>query len=82
MFCRNCKKKINKKIVKIGSQPISSVFYKNKKTNLKKYPLDLYICKSCSLVQFKNLAPLDEMYGTTYGYRTSLSKMMRFVIGF
>ena len=27
MFCRNCKNKLTLKIVNIGSQPISSVFY-------------------------------------------------------
>ena len=76
MFCRNCKNRLTLKIVNIGSQPISSVFYSKKKIKLKKYPLDLYICENCDLIQFKNLAPLDDMYGTTYGYRTSLSKYM------
>ena len=32
--------------------------------------------KKMDLVQFKSLAPLDEMYGQTYGYRTSLSNLM------
>ena len=30
----------------------------------------------CKLVQFKKLPPLDDMYGETYGYRTSLSPLM------
>jgi len=76
MFCRNCKNKLNQKILNIGSQPISSVFYSKTKFKLKEYPLDLYKCSKCDLIQFKNLAPLDDMYGTTYGYRTSLSKYM------
>ena len=37
---------------------------------------NLYKCEKCDLVQFKSLAPLDEMYGQTYGYRTSLSNLM------
>ncbi len=76
MNCRNCKKKNLKKILDIGSQPISSLFYKSKKYNLKSYPLDLFKCNSCDLIQFSKLAPLDDMYGSTYGYRTSLSKYM------
>lgn len=76
MKCRNCKQKKLKKIVTIGSQPISSVFYNSKKYNLKKYSLDLYQCNNCDLVQFFKLAPLEDMYGSTYGYRTSLSKYM------
>ena len=51
-------------------------FIQKKKLNLKKYSLDLYQCQKCELIQFKKLAPLDDMYGTTYGYRTSLSNLM------
>jgi NDP-4-keto-2,6-dideoxyhexose 3-C-methyltransferase len=60
----------------MGSQPISSVFPKKKLYNLKSYPLDLYECQNCKLVQFSKLAPLEDMYGQTYGYRTSLSNLM------
>ena len=76
MKCRNCSLKLKKKIVEIGNQPISSIFYKNKKYNLKKYPLDLFKCSRCSLVQLLKNAPLKEMYGENYGYKTSISNMM------
>ena len=69
MKCRNCRKNF-KKILDLGSQPIQS-FYKSRKYNLKSYPLDLYKCNYCDLIQFSKLAPLDDMYGSTYGYRTS-----------
>jgi NDP-4-keto-2,6-dideoxyhexose 3-C-methyltransferase len=75
MKCRNCKKKKFIKIINIGSQPISSRSYKSIK-NLKKYPLDLYECRSCSLVQLSKVAPSREMYGDTYGYWTGLSNLM------
>ena len=76
MKCCNCKKKNLKKILKFGKQPVSSVFPKKKNENFKSYPLDLFQCNSCKLVQFSKLAPLNEMYGQNYGYRTSLSKLM------
>ena len=76
MICKNCHQKRLKKVIPIGKQPISSVFLSKKIKNLKKYSLDLYECQNCKLVQFYKLAPLKDMYGTTYGYRTSLSKMM------
>ena len=76
MKCKNCKRNKLEKILSVGSQPISSVFHKRKTHNLKKYPLDLFKCKFCDLIQFSKLAPLDDMYGSTYGYRTSLSKYM------
>jgi len=74
MICKNCKNKI-KLIIKIGKQPISSVFlYKKKK--LKNYSLDLYECEKCRLVQTTTDILNKEMYGLTYGYRTSLSNLM------
>jgi len=74
--CRNCKSKKIKKIVSIGSQPLSGVFYKTKKYNLKKYPLDLFKCKKCNLIQLYKTAKLSQMFGETYEYRTSLSNLM------
>ena len=76
MYCKNCNKNKLDKIVKLEKQPISSVFFKKKKFNLKKYSLDLYQCRFCKLVQFSKLPPLSDMYGQTYGYRTSLSNLM------
>ena len=76
MKCCNCKKKNLKKILNFGKQPVSSEYSKKKNEKFKSYPLDLFQCNSCKLVQFSKLAPLNEMYGQNYGYRTSLSKLM------
>ena len=75
MKCRNCKNKKFKKIIKIGLQPISSRVY-NKIKKLNTYPLDLYICEKCKLIQLSKVAPANEMYGSSYGYWTSLSPLM------
>lgn len=74
--CRNCKNNKLIKIVSIGSQPLSGIFYKNKKFNLKKYPLDLFKCQKCELVQLYRTAKSHQMFGEAYEYRTSLSKLM------
>jgi len=76
MACRNCKKKNLKKIINVGKQCISSVFPEKINHKFKKYSLDLYECYNCQLVQFKKTPPLEDMYGLTYGYRTSLSQLM------
>jgi NDP-4-keto-2,6-dideoxyhexose 3-C-methyltransferase len=76
MKCKNCKKNSLKRIVKIGKQPLSGFFYLRKETNLPKYSLDLYKCSHCSLVQLNNLSDTKKMYGSHYGYKTSVSKMM------
>jgi len=75
MKCRNCKKTKFDKIIKIGSQPISSRTYTSK-IKLKKYPLDLYKCKHCKLIQLSRVAPAKDMYGSGYGYWTGLSPLM------
>ena len=76
MLCRNCYSKKLKKIVSIGNQPISSKFNNTKKNNEKKYPLDLYKCKDCHLIQLGKTAPISQMYGSSYGYRSGISKLM------
>jgi NDP-4-keto-2,6-dideoxyhexose 3-C-methyltransferase len=76
MNCKNCKKKKLFRVFKLGKQPISSVFYDYKKKKLPEYSLDLYKCEYCQLVQFSSLPPLEDMYGLTYGYNTSLSPLM------
>ena len=76
MYCKNCRSKKLKKIIKLGKQPISGVFPDKKKSNIKSYSLDLFKCLKCNLIQFSKLPPLDEMFGQTYGYRTSLSPLM------
>ena len=75
MICRNCKKKIFNKISNIGSQPISSLFPKEKKI-MKNFSLNLYQCKFCDLVQLAKIPNLKDMYGPEYGYKTSVSNLM------
>ena len=76
MKCRNCRSLRLKKIVNLGRQPISSIFYKKKKYNLKQFPLDLYKCLNCELIQLSRTPPPKKMFGETYGYQTSISKLM------
>ena len=76
MICKNCSSKNLFKVVKLGKQPISSIFYRKKRKKLPEYSIDLFKCKDCHLVQFSSLPPLDDMYGLSYGYNTSLSPLM------
>jgi len=76
MQCRNCKSNKFKKIINLGRQPISSIFYKRKKYNLRKYSLDLYKCHRCNLIQLSKEAAPGIIYGKSYGYQTSISKLM------
>lgn len=75
MICRNCNKKKFNKISDIGNQPISSLFLK-KKENIKNFSLNLYKCNFCNLVQLSKIPNLKDMYGSNYGYKTSVSNLM------
>ena len=78
--CRLCGSDKFHKIVSLGKQSLSSIFPKNKKKNPIKSPLELIKCKnldhSCGLVQLKHSANIQKMYGTTYGYHSSISPLM------
>lgn len=76
MRCRNCKLKKLKRIVKIGKQPLSGIFYKKKRFNLKKYSLDLFKCRKCDLVQLLQTPDKKKLFGESYEYKTSLSNLM------
>ena len=76
MRCRNCLCKNFFKIINIGKQPLSGIFYNNKKNRLPKYSLDLYQCKKCKLIQLSKDIPAEQMFGSKYGYQTSISRLM------
>ena len=75
MKCRNCKKNSFSLISKIGDQPISSIFLE-KKRYIKNYSLNLFECNYCKLIQLSKIPGLQDMYGSTYGYKTSISGLM------
>ncbi len=76
MKCRNCNFKNIKKVISIGKQPLSGIFLKKKSYSLKKYSLDLFLCNHCNLIQLGKNAPEKKMFGQTYGYQSSISKLM------
>ena len=74
--CRICGSEDLIDIVNLGNQALSSVFPKEEELDPTKSPLELIKCQSCKFVQLRHSADLDEMYGTTYGYYSGLSKSM------
>ena len=74
--CRICSSKNLIDIVNLGNQALSSVFPKKEESDPTKSPLQLIKCQSCKFVQLRHSADLEEMYGTTYGYYSGLSKSM------
>lgn len=80
--CRLCGNTNLKLILNLGNQPLSSVFPRPDFNDPSISPLELVMCddkvntKACGLVQLRHQADLGEMYGTTYGYFSSISPFM------
>jgi len=80
--CRICGNSNLVSIIDLGNQALSSVFPSPDAPDPTFSPLDLIRCdksaspNACGLVQLRHTADLDEMYGTTYGYFSSISPTM------
>ena len=55
---------------------MSSVFPRPGAKDPSTSPLELIRCGECGLIQLRHTADLSEMYGTTYGYYSSISPTM------
>ncbi len=80
--CRICKNKDLVSVVDLGNQCLSGVFPEKDAPDPSKSPLELIKCNNskdnnfCGLLQLKETANLEEMYGSTYGYYSSISPSM------
>src|SRR3990167_2484143 len=71
--CRICKSFRLKKVFSLGKQPLANKLLPEKTENLKTYPLDLYQCLHCTLLQLGKVIPKEELYEEYY-YVPSISK--------
>ena len=80
--CRICGNTNLVPIIDLGNQALSSVFPSPDAPDPSLSPLELIRCDkaaapgACGLVQLRHTADLEEMYGTTYGYFSSISPTM------
>ena len=77
-MCRNCHLI---PLLSLGEQRLSGVFPAPDAPQPSSSPLELIKCddadgRACGLVQLKHSASIQEMYGATYGYHSSLSPTM------
>lgn len=70
--CRVCKSFRLKKVFSLGEQPLANHFLDAPKM-VKTYPLDLYQCQHCTLLQLGKVIPKEDMY-EEYFYIPSVSK--------
>lgn len=72
--CRFCKTPLNKTFVDLGVQPLCENFVKQEQLNQMEphYPLHVYICNQCFLVQLDEFVPPSEIYDD-YAYFSAYS---------
>lgn len=72
--CRHCSAKLENIFLDLGFAPPSNSYLSHLNQSEKYYPLMLYVCKSCWLVQTIDYADRDEFFSEDYAYFSSVSK--------
>jgi NDP-4-keto-2,6-dideoxyhexose 3-C-methyltransferase len=77
--CRICESTDLRSALDLGEQSLTGVFPRGRAVQVTKGPLEIVKCSSpsgCGLVQLRHTYDPVEMYGTHYGYRSSLNRSM------
>ena len=74
--CRICKSTRLTKIFNLGNLVYTGIFPKSKNTKVPSGSLSLIHCRKCKLLQLENNFNSKIMYGSNYGYMSSLNSSM------
>jgi SAM-dependent methyltransferase len=76
MKCRHCSHNLDTVFLDLGFAPPSNAYLSEEqlKTPEKYYPLKLFVCEKCWLVQTEDFAQADELFSSDYAYFSSISK--------
>ena len=76
MNCRHCAHLLEHVFIDLGFAPPSNAYLTEVDLNKpeSQYPLKLYVCDQCWLVQTKDYAKEDELFHSDYAYFSSVSQ--------
>ena len=74
--CRSCCSSKLEGCLNLGKQTLTGVFPTNKNEKITSGNLSLVFCQNCKLLQLSENFNRKEMYGTNYGYKSSLNPTM------
>lgn len=76
MNCRHCQHPLEHVFLDLGYAPPSNAYLAQTDLNRPEtwYPLKLYVCSHCWLVQTEDYASADELFSPDYAYFSSVSK--------
>lgn len=75
MRCRFCNQELNYKLLSLGTTPLSNSFLSKKHLSEMEpyYPLEVYVCDQCFLVQTAEYAHPEDIFNKEYAYFSSYS---------
>lgn len=75
MQCRGCQSKLDQPFLNLGLHPLSNAFVKKEQAQQGEmfYPLEVFACKNCWLVQLSEPASREEIFTEDYVYFSSFS---------
>jgi hypothetical protein len=74
--CRSCRSFNLTNVFSLGKQFYTGIFPSSKTHSIPKGELSMVFCNECSLLQLENSFDMDQMYGSNYGYLSSLNPHM------
>lgn len=76
LTCRHCRSSLDKVFVDLGHQPPSNAYLQKESLLAPEitFPLKVYVCENCWLVQLPKHAPASELFTPNYAYFSSVSK--------
>lgn len=76
MNCRHCRNPLEHVFLDLGFAPPSNAYLAKADLNAPEqyFPLKLYVCEHCWLVQTEDYAQADQLFGHDYAYFSSVSK--------
>ena len=75
MNCRHCNSKLKSGLIDLGAQPPSNSFLSKEDLEVKEiyFPLKVFVCHECFLVQTKDFTDRETFFNKDYVYFSSTS---------
>jgi len=73
--CRFCQSKLKYVVVSLGKSPLSNSYLSEKQLHQVEcfYPLEVYVCEKCFLVQIEEVVSAKDIFSSDYAYYSSYS---------
>ena len=74
--CRICDNQLAEPFLSLGNSPLSNAYLSDDDLHRMEpyYPLDLYLCEKCYLIQLEEFEPAENIFSSDYAYFSSYSE--------